>query len=181
MALLGHLDFGLVGLFLEPFDEAEGVPGFAAAQNAEARGEVLAGQGLLQEGRDAGDDHGPGGVLGGAGQGDEGGQAFADDIGMGQARFMRKNLPRRIKERRGGRPRPGFGILLKNFLSAQALRDDDDLAIGEKAGQEDGEKGLSPRADAVEGQHLTRLHAPAQALRSGSGHHDRKSIPGRHC
>ena len=118
-AFLGDLRLGLVALFLEIFDERERVQVFAAGEGAGAALEIGEGKGALEEGGGIGDDDRGGGARG-IGEGDEGLEAFADDVGVGQLAFMGKDFPSGEKERRGGEP--GFEVLLKTLLPFQIFR-----------------------------------------------------------
>ena len=87
---MGDLDLGFVALFLEGFDEVKGIEGVAAFEVGGAFLDFGGGEGVLQQGGDGGDDE-PG--FGRAGEGHEGLQAVADDVGMGEFALGREAFP----------------------------------------------------------------------------------------
>ena len=114
-ALAGHLGFGLVALFLQPFDEVEGIEGVAALEGSGPRAEVLAGEGALQEGDDGGDDD-AGTIRWTGGQADEGFEAFRDDVGVREFVLVGQGFPRGVEEWSRAGFEPGGNVGVDAFL-----------------------------------------------------------------
>ena len=136
--LLRHLDFRLVGLFLQPFDQVERVPRLPAPHHAQAPLKVLAPHRLLQQRRHAAHHQRTRSPPARLRQRHQRRQPFADDIRVRQPLLVRQHFPCRIKQRRGARFHPGsrrrpcFGVLLENFLRPQPLRHNHDGPIWKK-------------------------------------------------
>lgn len=97
-------------------------------------------------------------------------EAVADDIGVGQARFVGEDFPVWKKEgRRGaGKGSERGDVLMELLLFAQAVGDDEDWARWKQAREEEREIGLGGDGNGREGQRFPRFHALPQVLRNGN-------------
>ena len=101
LPLLRHLRLRFITLLLEPLDQVQRVYAVAARKRASALANRLSRKRALQQCHHA--SHNEGGVMRVAccvlREGNERFQAFADDIGVRQSRFVRQHFPGRVEER----------------------------------------------------------------------------------
>ena len=167
LALVGHLGLRFVALRLEPFDEVERIDCFSPTNGPGPGIQIGRSERALLDGRHGGDHElahprcrarHP--------QGNEGLQAFTDDVRMGQARLLRQRLPSR-EELRALPVQPSRRVGVQLFLRLQGVRDGHDDPIGMKPVQHRHQPCLRGRRHPFQTHKPTCLDVLAQGHDSG--------------